>query len=74
MLLVYFFIKVVEYLVVNPIGDDIIEIQFLAVAETVDILLVAAMLFVLRAREWPQFFTLSLQTIEILRDINAVPG
>jgi hypothetical protein len=28
----------------------------------------------LRSREWPQFFTLSLQTIDILREINQVPN
>jgi len=32
------------------------------------------MLYILRSRDWPQFFTLSLQTIEILREISQVPG
>lgn len=60
LLFVYFMLKVLCYTIVYPVSDEVVEVQFLAFMELTDVLIVAAMLWFMRVRTWPQFFTLSL--------------
>lgn len=60
LLVVYLLVKVVFFMIINTAGDEITMIQFFGFLELLDVGLIGGILFLLRSREWPQFFTLSL--------------